>query len=90
MSLQILQTVLAFLADEDFDASDISELIDRAFDHLVGNLEQHLTLLGMFKSGGVRLDQEVKSVCRNPCLRSLESETWRTRCVACYNVVTAV
>lgn len=51
MPLQIPQTVLVLLADDDFDAWDVFELIDRAFGCLVGHFERYRTLFATLRCG---------------------------------------
>jgi hypothetical protein len=51
MPLQIPQTVLVLLADDDFDAWYVFELIDRAFGCLVGHVERHSTLFVTLRCG---------------------------------------
>jgi hypothetical protein len=97
MPLQILQTVLVLLIDDDFNAWDVFELVDRAFGCLVGHFEQYCTLFATLRCG-LSIGFENSSLYFAICVhtRSILGRgrvvfviTRRAVCVSCCNAATS-
>jgi hypothetical protein len=97
MPLQIPQTVLVLLADDDFDAWDVFELVDRAFGCLVGHFERYRALFATLGCGlSIGFENSSLYFAMRVYTRSIPGRgrvvfvtTRRAVCVSCCNAATS-